>query len=416
MTNETNRNRIAAVLVPLGFATALAAPGCGGSSSQKSTAESGSSGAGAATSGTGGSSAGSSSGSAGKAAGAGGSGNTGAVGGSLGEGGGGRGGSGGSSAVGGAGGASGRGGAGGAGDGSAGEGTAGSGTAGAGGQAGEVGDGGADQGGAGGGSSGAVGVLGTECSTPGALACAGHHQKLTVVCGGEGRWETNLTCGAGDFCDSTSGENAGTCRPELPECADGPGTSFCADEKSLVTCSADAVSTTTTACGGACHGDACHGVSECAVWDDYERGVACSEDCGRPILEAGSCFADNNGCVGVNAQVDMGERLVIRTNWADETCAGCDGASREIYMAASGTTPYGIRVTVPEPWRVRNSTECGVLSSCLVLSASHFVLVANSPGDGPVNVLVEALDAPGSCDPSDPSAGGAAGQVGTEEE
>jgi hypothetical protein len=413
MMDETNRNRIAAVLVPLGFAAALVGPGCGGSSSQKSIAESGSGGAGAATSGTGGSSAGSSSGSAGKAGGAGGSGNTGAVGGSLGEGGGGRDGSGGSGAVGGASGTSGRGGAGGAGDGSAGEGTAGSGTAGAGGQAGEVGDGGADQGGAGGGSSGAVGVLGTECSTPGALACAGHHQKLTVVCGGDGRWEVNTTCGAGDFCDSTPAENAGTCRPELPECAAGPDTTFCADEKNFVTCSADAVSTTTTVCDGACHGDACREVSECPVWDNYERGVACTEDCGRPILGAGSCSADMEGCVGVNAQVDVGERLIIRTNWADETCAGCDGTSKEIYVYAGASTPYGIRVTVPEPWRVRHSTECGVLSASIVTSIGGFVLVASGPDDGPVNVLVEALDAPGSGDPTDPGAGG---QPGIEEE
>jgi hypothetical protein len=116
--------------------------------------------------------------------------------------------------------------------------------------------------------------------------------------------------------------------------------------------------------------------------------------------------------MGVVASVDTGQRLVIRTNWADETCVGCDGTSKEIYMNVSTGSPYGMRVTVPEPWRARHSVECEVLSACL-LTPGSFVLVASSPDDGPVNVLVEALDAPGSCDPSEPGAGG---HPGIEEE
>lgn len=346
------------------------------------------------TSGMGGSSAGNSSGSGGIAGGSGGSGNIGAVGGALGEGGSDQGDSGGGN-VGGKGGASGDDGAAGA----AGQAVAGSGAvgeAGMGGGGGQTddGEGGTGPGGAGGGSSGAVGVLGTECSSPGALACAGNHQKLTVLCGGDGRWAPNVTCGAGDFCDSTPGENAGTCRPELPECADGPGTTFCADEKYFVTCSADTVSTSTVACDGACRDGVCREASECPVWEDYDRGVACSLDCGDPGYE---CLIESDGCVlarvGFSSQV---RRVVVRTSWAGDSCDTCGGPDKKMQLLMTGSSTFGYRVTVPEPWGAAD-VDCTVPSGCLISQSGIARIIAGSPDDGPVNIVVEALDAPGSC-------------------
>jgi hypothetical protein len=71
-----------------------------------------------------------------------------------------------------------------------------------------------------GGPSGTVETLGGPCSPPGTLACAGSHQKLTLVCGSSGTWVVNQTCGVGEFCETTPGANAGICVNE-PNCSDG---------------------------------------------------------------------------------------------------------------------------------------------------------------------------------------------------
>jgi hypothetical protein len=69
------------------------------------------------------------------------------------------------------------------------------------------------------GPSDAVATLGGTCTAPGTLACAGCHQKLTLVCGDSGSWVVNQTCGVGEFCETTPGANAGICVNE-PSCGD----------------------------------------------------------------------------------------------------------------------------------------------------------------------------------------------------
>ena len=385
------------------LAAPFVAPGCGGSGDRPKGSGGGDSGAGAGgagTAGTGESKGGSSSGSAGRG-GASGSGNA-TSGGSSGEAGRGESGSGASGVAGtGPNGSSGDAGAGG---------SAGTGTTGEAGQGGEAGHAGANAAGAGGGSSGVVGVVGTPCSSPGALACAGNHQKLTVFCDGDGEWEANETCGAGEFCDSTPGENAGTCQPELPECADGPGTKFCVADKELVTCSADAVTTATEVCEQACHQGACVERSECPTWNDYNFAMACSHDCGDPGPDY--CLVNQFGCTEALVAADAGERAVVRTGWADEMCLGCDGTSPEFRVTVVSNSQYGHRITVPPPWRVQAERQCDAGSDCAVSRYGTFILIASSPSDGPVNVVIEGLAAPGTCGPPDTGEGGAGGAVG----
>jgi hypothetical protein len=104
-----------------------------------------------------------------------------------------------------------------------------------------AGEGGSSAGGSGGsGPVGAVGTLGQPCSPPAALACAGNYQKVTLICGGDGTWERNETCGADQFCDSTPGVNVGTCRPRTPGC-DAPSIGFCKNASTRVDCGPDAV-------------------------------------------------------------------------------------------------------------------------------------------------------------------------------
>lgn len=97
------------------------------------------------------------------------------------------------------------------------------------------------------------------------------------------------------------------------------------------------------------------------------------------------------------------------------SCDTCGGPDKKMQLVMTGSSTFGYRVTVPAPWGAADS-DCTVPSACLISQSGIVRIIAGSPNDGPVNIVVESLDAPGSCDPSDPSAGGAAGQVGTEVE
>lgn len=101
-------------------------------------------------------------------------------------------------------------------------------------------------------------VLGGACSPRGALACAGSHQKLTLVCSAKSIWEVNQTCSAGEFCDSSSGPNLGVCATPPRECLDRePGALVCAAD-SLVKCGPDTLTTNLVEqCAHGCADGAC---------------------------------------------------------------------------------------------------------------------------------------------------------------
>ena len=97
-------------------------------------------------------------------------------------------------------------------------------------------------GGAAGASAGAP-ALGNDCTSPGALACAGTHQKLTLVCGADNTWVTNETCPSGQFCSSTPGPDLGVCLAPPAECVEQvPGYRSCAGD-SVIECGPDTVTT-----------------------------------------------------------------------------------------------------------------------------------------------------------------------------
>jgi hypothetical protein len=255
------------------------------------------------------------------------------------------------------------------------------------------------------GTAGMVGVLGTPCSPVGALACAGNYQKLTVFCNGDGEWEVNETCGTDLVCESTPGVNVGTCQPIAAECQGGPGTGVCDDDdKTLVRCSADATTTTSETCSGGCHNGECHDVSACPVWGDYDGGVSCSLECGRAASGACVPFTALPGCTAAIAlNVDLGDKWVVRTPWADETCQGC-GATPGIFVLdirGNGGTQY-LRMTVPAPWRLASQQvsdcrelldECGLFRR----SQAYVFVVPTTLADGPVNIVIEGVDSAATC-------------------
>jgi hypothetical protein len=392
-------------LIALGvLASPVVAGGCGGNSNvaaQKNNA-SGNSGSGGSTAGRGGASAGTSGSSTGGTSNRGGTGGKSARGGSTGmedggEAGASTGGTGGAtSGAGGkpSGGSAGKSGAGGSAGGTGGQ---------SGGTAGQSGGSAGQSGAAGNGAAGMVGGLGTPCSPPGALACAGNYQKLTVLCGGDGEWEANQTCGADLYCDSTPGPNVGTCRPVAAGCEGGPGTTFCdeQDPEQLLRCTADAVRTSVEPCDGLCRNGVCRDAEPCPVWSDYDDEVSCSSDC--PAAHA--CAASSSACPSdfATVRLDTDSTAVLRTLWAEDTCQACNGTGAAIVDAdVLSNSGRAIRVTVPAPWKymLRRRLDCSeAVDGCVVLQASTASLrfVSSTAQDGPVNILFENVATSETC-------------------
>jgi hypothetical protein len=196
------------------------------------------------------------------------------------------------------------------GGGSGGTATGGTATGGAGGGTGGIGP----SGGAGGADSDQVGTLGDACSAPGTLACAGHYQKVTLICGGNHAWQFNQTCGVDYFCDSTPGVNAGTCLPVLTECATGTaGRTFCSGN-SVLQCGPDNVTLLTLEqCPDGCANGACLGA-----------GIECTSanDCAARIDGRIECDVATGLCVEClsSADCDATERCLVGACAAPSTC------------------------------------------------------------------------------------------------
>jgi len=97
-----------------------------------------------------------------------------------------------------------------------------------------------------------IGSLGSPCDKPGALACAGHAQKLQLICDG-GVWKSNGVCAGAKICDSRPGPSAGTCVDPDPNCVGKkPGEPFC-DGAIRRVCGADLLDSTSATCASPEH-------------------------------------------------------------------------------------------------------------------------------------------------------------------
>ena len=146
-------------------------------------------------------------------------------------------------------------------------------------------------------SPGVIAVLGTPCSPPAALACAGHAQKVTLICNARA-WTYASSCRSGENCDSRPGANQGICVAIDPLCAStSPGSTVCADSTTAVQCGPDLVSDSpagkcvTQACvAGACTGVCNPGATVCMT----DTQVATCNDSGQ----WGAAATCPNGCFG----------------------------------------------------------------------------------------------------------------------
>ncbi len=253
--------------------------------------------------------------------------------------------------------------------------------------------------GAAGASSQAVGTLGTACASPGALACAGTYQKLTVVCGGDGTWQTNQTCPSGQFCDSTPGPDVGTCKTPPQECADKmPGDTLCLDGD-IQACGPDNVTLVVAeACEFGCIDNACYVPSEPGPDDDpcpidpASLILNCSDQCTQPDSECttAACGETSETLLPVPTPA-QGESYVVRTPSSPGSSCGCLSVAYEFQLLMD-RADYPLSVSVAQPWLVDSDT--GPESACSETGTQCRTLNPLADEVGVVRIFTKDLNAP----------------------
>lgn len=222
-----------------------------------------------------------------------------------------------------------------------------------------------------------LGKLGEPCSEEGARACAGHAQRVQLLCEA-GAWQSNGSCPAGQHCDTRDGADQGLCQPVLADCEGQPkGTPVCRD-KNVELCDADQVSTTLqtecTSCdSGSCSCPAgtygvderfaeCRGcesgsftaeanLQECTPWSNCVAGSrvsntpSASQDRACAVCPAGKFTSgpnqseclDANACPAGTIQTAPGTPSTPPTCSACEAGTYCAGGTAAAAPCAAGT-------------------------------------------------------------------------------
>lgn len=182
-----------------------------------------------------------------------------------------------------------------------------------------------------GGRSGTIGAeqLGSSCSSPGGLACTGHHQKLKLVCSGSNEWESNGTCEQGDFCQTAPGADLGTCIAEAEECrGEAPGALVCRATE-LRRCGVDALdSELVEGCTFGCTAGKCDETATCeSGFADCDDNPDCETNTATSAQHCGAC---SHACAGLPNTSGYCEasQCACAPNYADCTDApGCETPS-----------------------------------------------------------------------------------------
>ncbi len=225
----------------------------------------------------------------------------------------------------------------------------------------------------------AVALLGDPCSPPAALACAGHAQRVTLICSADGEWVVNQTCTGAELCSSQPGINAGSCQTPEEECAgELPGHPFCSERASMA-CDADGVfAELIEDCPAGCAGDGiCQPGDPCLEDTD----VNCDYRCG--YVSTQHCDLDGSE----QAEVIMVDRNgVVRIPVEGPQFRGCADDRVAVHVRPLLAGVYTARVQ--SPWWVAPEglfCEAEPGSSCIE-SANGFVVGTHDPNAGAVNV------------------------------
>jgi hypothetical protein len=255
------------------------------------------------------------------------------------------------------------------------------------------------------GPTGQVGTLGQSCGAPGTLACAGNYQKLTLICGADGKWAAGQTCTGNQICDTRAGVNAGTCQDQDPQClGHEPGYKFCVGA-AVYACGADNLSTVLVeSCTGTCENGACNNAADpCPA-----SGIICSSDCGGP---SAACTSDAGVCdVLWPTSNIVGTKEVVRTPAATQACA-CSSGRKYIQLASRGTS--AVKVTAPAPWwlfavpsvpqslgdtcTTTDAPQCLVVQGVATTYLRQIAIVTDDPAAPVRNVTFETVAAGTTC-------------------
>jgi len=244
----------------------------------------------------------------------------------------------------------------------------------------------------------ATGTLGQSCSPAGTLACNGINQRLTLVCGASGKWETNQTCNvATQVCDARPGGTQGTCQEQDPDCATlGPGARFCSGT-SAATCDAWGLSATRVTClTGVCADGKCIDSTGCSTASNF---LSCSSDCPSVLDPSSRCKSD--GYVDLTGLPSNGPKdsAIVHLSYANavapDNISGC--ATRRYFTIFPMGDYRGYTVArVASPWLVVTNemlTQCSsvaLVATCLWDMTIPFTVYTDDPNAPPVNVFIES--------------------------
>jgi hypothetical protein len=259
--------------------------------------------------------------------------------------------------------------------------------------------GGAETGGTGGssadGGSTAVahtGTVGTECTEPGALSCAGTAQRVVTVCGADGVWDVVETCAADEVCDSQPGKTRGSCQVPTPTCdVQGASYRFCSDT-AVMECGPDGIAHEVESCEDDCWHGACTKAEEpdpCPTGEDW---VNCAEDCGGRSQE---CQRAADSGVGVYVGAPVLVRTLPPASGEVSPCREA-GVPIERWLLPVAVGEGVFRVTVESPWwsgDINSVCDGAVTGSCyIVVSSTPFIwIVTDDPNAASRNALVEEV-------------------------
>jgi hypothetical protein len=190
--------------------------------------------------------------------------------------------------------------------------------------------------------SGSISVLGAPCCKPGELACAGHAQKLVLVCSAKTNvWEALQSCGGQQLCDTTPGTNQGSCQEPVAACiGKKPGEKTC-DGNNVIECGPDLLTSTQTKCPATCENGACAGSCTpnerqcngttpqvCTQLGAWQAEAPCTYVCTSAGNCTGECKPGDKQCNGLVPQTcDTSGAWVDGAACANICSAGsCSGA------------------------------------------------------------------------------------------
>jgi formylglycine-generating enzyme required for sulfatase activity len=183
----------------------------------------------------------------------------------------------------------------------------------------------------------AMGSIGAPCCKASALACAGHAQKVVLICNPTSMtWSALQACSGNQLCDTRPGGNQGSCQdPAAPCVGRVPGDTLCEGNKQ-VACGDDLLTVTETDCEFVCKDGLCTGgckkdAKQCkdlvpqtcddeGIWQD---GAPCTYGCTAGDC-SGVCLTADKRCNG-----SIPQTCGIDHQWQDGPPCGavCSGGN-----------------------------------------------------------------------------------------